>query len=191
MKVSTRSIAAAQLPHTQGQNQAPSIRPYIAPEERKILTEEELTLYSVAELTEIMTGTSSKDYRNTTSKNEKPIDNESSTKKYENEANKDSKDKPKIIKKLSNVLSNTFSQEKGGIFDPKSIISNSIESNKNNSEDSECLICFETINVGDFIRLIPCLHRFHKGCLDNWLTSRSGSCPNCRYDLRPLRETSV
>ncbi|OMJ08553.1 E3 ubiquitin-protein ligase ZSWIM2 [Smittium culicis] len=190
MKVSIRNITAAQQPHTQGQNQAPSRRPNLAPKERKVLTEEELTLYSVAEFTEKMTGTSSKEYRNTT-KNENPIDNESSTKKSENEANSDSKDKTIIIKSHSNILSNTFSQEKGGVFDPKSIISISVESNKNNSEVSECLICFETINVGDFIRLIPCLHRFHKECLDNWLTSRSGSCPNCRYDLRPLREASV
>ncbi|OMJ15794.1 Receptor homology region, transmembrane domain- and RING domain-containing protein 2 [Smittium culicis] len=189
MKVPIRNIAAAQTPHSQGQNQAPRGRPSRATKERKILTEEELTIYSVIEFTEKMTG-AYKDSRYTTPKNGKPIDNEPSTKKLENEINY-SKENPKIIKSDSNILSNVLPQEKSVIFDPPSKNSNLIESNQNNSEYSECLICFETINVGDNIRLIPCLHRFHKECLDNWLTSRSGSCPNCRYDLRPLGEASI
>ncbi|OMJ07075.1 Receptor homology region, transmembrane domain- and RING domain-containing protein 2 [Smittium culicis] len=189
VKVCMRNTAADQPPHTQGQNQALSRTPNSSPKERKVLTEEELTIYSVIEYTEKMTG-AYKDSRYTTPKNGKPIDNEPSTKKLENEINY-SKENPKIIKSDSNILSNVLQQEKSIIFDPSSKNSNLIESNQNNSEYSECLICFETINVGDNIRLIPCLHRFHKECLDNWLTSRSGSCPNCRYDLRPLGEASI
>ncbi|OLY85281.1 E3 ubiquitin-protein ligase [Smittium mucronatum] len=50
--------------------------------------------------------------------------------------------------------------------------------------DSDCLICFENINTGDDVRNIPCLHMFHRECLDQWLVERMGSCPNCRLDLR-------
>ncbi|OLY85284.1 RING finger protein 165 [Smittium mucronatum] len=49
--------------------------------------------------------------------------------------------------------------------------------------DLDCLICFEKINIGEDIRRIPCLHMFHRECLDQWLLERVGSCPNCRLDL--------
>ncbi|OMJ17529.1 Receptor homology region, transmembrane domain- and RING domain-containing protein 3 [Smittium culicis] len=195
-RVADKNAEAALLPLAQRPNQAQITRSNQAPKERKVLTKEELKLYSVSEFTEKMTRAKIKDDRNTTPKNEKPMDNEYYTKKPENDVNKDSEGKTKTIESNSNILSNAFSQEKSDTLDPTSINKSQDESIQNHSKlndinGSDCQICFEIINIGDKIREIPCLHRFHKECLDNWLTSRSGSCPNCRYDLRPLKERSL
>mmetsp|Transcript_19709 Transcript_19709/g.35908 ORF Transcript_19709/g.35908 Transcript_19709/m.35908 type:complete len:303 (-) Transcript_19709:95-1003(-) len=39
-----------------------------------------------------------------------------------------------------------------------------------------CLVCYES---GDQLRILPCGHRFHCGCVDKWLTKQSRTCPLC------------
>ena len=42
-----------------------------------------------------------------------------------------------------------------------------------------CSVCLEEYRVGQSLRVMACLHRFHGSCLDEWLFSKA-SCPNCR-----------
>jgi hypothetical protein len=42
-----------------------------------------------------------------------------------------------------------------------------------------CLCDFES---GDEIRTLPCKHRYHKDCIDQWI-SGNGTCPVCRASV--------
>ncbi|KAF2761137.1 hypothetical protein EJ05DRAFT_497695 [Pseudovirgaria hyperparasitica] len=53
----------------------------------------------------------------------------------------------------------------------------------------ECAICAEEFERGQDVRVLPCDHKFHAGCVDQWLLNVSGTCPLCRIDLRPPEAT--
>jgi hypothetical protein len=45
-----------------------------------------------------------------------------------------------------------------------------------------CQICLAEYNDGDELRTLPCFHRFHRGCIDQWLGNKS-KCPTCRTGI--------
>jgi hypothetical protein len=54
-----------------------------------------------------------------------------------------------------------------------------IEYDKDKHSDKECSICFDEYNTE--IALLPCLHYFHKECIDSWwVKSNQYECPICR-----------
>lgn len=58
------------------------------------------------------------------------------------------------------------------------------------TEESDCAICQDTIQTGHQTRkLNACEHKFHRGCIDQWLYSHV-TCPVCRHDLREPAATS-
>ncbi|KAH3697214.1 RING finger protein 11-like [Dreissena polymorpha] len=42
----------------------------------------------------------------------------------------------------------------------------------------ECAICMCDFNVGENLRILPCMHSYHKECIDDWMM-RSFTCPSC------------
>jgi len=49
-----------------------------------------------------------------------------------------------------------------------------------------CTICFDPIGDHEMIRGLPCLHVFHKGCMDSWLEELHVTCPLCKQDILKL-----
>ncbi|EXJ70796.1 uncharacterized protein A1O5_05786 [Cladophialophora psammophila CBS 110553] len=45
------------------------------------------------------------------------------------------------------------------------------------AEPSECPICTQPFIVNDIVRILPCDHQYHQGCVDPWLLGFSGTCP--------------
>ncbi|EKX48676.1 hypothetical protein GUITHDRAFT_45358, partial [Guillardia theta CCMP2712] len=47
---------------------------------------------------------------------------------------------------------------------------------------TSCSICLVDYEVGDDVRMLPCLHAYHKACADEWLKC-SHSCPVCKTNI--------
>ncbi|XP_007963768.3 E3 ubiquitin-protein ligase ZSWIM2 [Chlorocebus sabaeus] len=41
----------------------------------------------------------------------------------------------------------------------------------------QCLLCLKAFHLGQHTRLLPCTHKFHRKCIDNWLFHKCNSCP--------------
>ncbi|XP_046349991.2 E3 ubiquitin-protein ligase ZSWIM2-like [Haliotis rufescens] len=42
---------------------------------------------------------------------------------------------------------------------------------------SQCRMCLRSFVVGQHVRKLPCKHKFHKDCIDNWLLHSRPTCP--------------
>lgn len=50
------------------------------------------------------------------------------------------------------------------------------------ADKNTCSICLSEYEKGDQIKIIPCVHFFHKHCIDEWMR-RSCECPICKTKL--------
>ncbi|XP_061532373.1 E3 ubiquitin-protein ligase RNF6 [Phycodurus eques] len=48
-----------------------------------------------------------------------------------------------------------------------------------------CQICFCDYDDGEPLRMLPCFHDYHAGCIDRWLRENT-TCPICRINLADL-----
>jgi len=49
-------------------------------------------------------------------------------------------------------------------------------------DDENCTICLGKFKQYDVIRTLPCMHKFHAECIDEWLKKKT-ACPICRKDF--------
>lgn len=48
--------------------------------------------------------------------------------------------------------------------------------------DKQCSVCLDKFKKGEEVKMLPCHHMFHDGCIRPWFSSNT-KCPNCRFDL--------
>ena len=53
---------------------------------------------------------------------------------------------------------------------------------KLDSEKKNCVICLEDFKNKDKAIILPCIHLFHKNCINNWLKAKN-KCPICKFKL--------
>lgn len=50
--------------------------------------------------------------------------------------------------------------------------------------ENRCAVCLDQFGSGDQLRVLPCMHRYHRACIDQWLV-RSPACPVCKHVVGP------
>lgn len=62
--------------------------------------------------------------------------------------------------------------------------------NEASVRDESCVICLDSLKIGDTIRQLACEHRFHQHCVDPWLINHR-HCPLCNLDILVAYRVSV
>jgi len=52
-----------------------------------------------------------------------------------------------------------------------------------------CTVCTEAFLSSDKVRVLPCGHFYHHGCIDRWLLMFAATCPICRARYEDMVET--
>ncbi|KAH0718356.1 hypothetical protein R3W88_006227 [Solanum pinnatisectum] len=47
----------------------------------------------------------------------------------------------------------------------------------------KCCVCLSRLKDGEDSRVLPCLHEFHRECVDRWLNGARRTCPVCRFSM--------
>lgn len=66
----------------------------------------------------------------------------------------------------------------GGAVEKKELVDAVLKARGGESGLS-CAVCLATYTSGEKLRVLPCGHRFHVGCVDRWLLQQSRTCPLC------------
>ena len=46
------------------------------------------------------------------------------------------------------------------------------------------MVCFVEYEEGDEVRTMPCMHFFHRECIDKWLLERGSTCSICKFNVK-------
>jgi hypothetical protein len=80
------------------------------------------------------------------------------------------------------------------------IIYSACSENNSPFEENICVVCLDSYNDGQTLRVLPCGHPFHKDCIDAWLLGYKSDvdaitscCPMCKRNSSqtPLAENGV
>ncbi|XP_003406225.1 E3 ubiquitin-protein ligase ZSWIM2 [Loxodonta africana] len=75
-----------------------------------------------------------------------------------------------------------FQKTKSQVYTPKQIVKSLpflliTKNSKLLAPGYQCRLCLKAFHLGQHIRLLPCTHKFHRKCIDNWLLHKCNSCP--------------
>ena len=60
---------------------------------------------------------------------------------------------------------------------------NSKKQENKNEQFEKCVICMEKYEINDEVKTLPCIHIFHKDCIDHWFKAGNDSCPICKNKI--------
>ncbi|XP_043967136.1 RING finger protein 215 isoform X1 [Gambusia affinis] len=78
--------------------------------------------------------------------------------------------KQDILKKMSSLKTKTYRRPKPWC-DPSQ-----------QTETENCAVCLEPFNNNQCLRVLPCLHEYHRDCIDPWLLLQH-TCPLCKRSI--------
>jgi len=88
-------------------------------------------------------------------------------------------------------LGNPQQQHRKAHFNPNVLpsypyvpVANSSDASSENKM-AQCTVCMSEFEKDQELRLLPCLHSYHKDCIDPWLYEH-GTCPVCNQDVTKL-----
>ena len=68
----------------------------------------------------------------------------------------------------------------------RTITAEQIQQNLDNDDEGyrKCMVCLIEYEEGEELRTMPCMHFFHKECIDKWLLERGSTCPICKFNIK-------
>lgn len=48
---------------------------------------------------------------------------------------------------------------------------------------ASCAVCCEQMRAGELVKCLPCAHRYHVSCIDQWLQQKA-VCPICQCSIK-------
>ncbi|XP_029017398.1 RING finger protein 215 isoform X2 [Betta splendens] len=78
--------------------------------------------------------------------------------------------KQDVLKRMSSLKTKTYHQPKPWC-DPSQPV-----------ETDNCAVCLEPFNNNQCLRVLPCLHEYHRDCVDPWLLLQH-TCPLCKRSI--------
>ncbi|KAG0473275.1 hypothetical protein HPP92_015132 [Vanilla planifolia] len=87
------------------------------------------------------------------------------------------------------LTSQTSFSSIGSVPAPKEVVENmplrnfTKQQGHGNEGTSQCYICLLDYEEGEYMRILPCNHKFHQVCIDKWLKEIHRVCPLCRADV--------
>ena len=52
-----------------------------------------------------------------------------------------------------------------------------------NNLDDKCLICIDNMETGQEVTELPCIHKYHSNCINEYLTKYNYKCPCCKEEV--------
>nr|KAF6451454.1 zinc finger SWIM-type containing 2 [Molossus molossus] len=92
-----------------------------------------------------------------------------------------------------------FQEKQSQVYTPKHVIKSLpllviTKNSKLLGPGYQCRLCLKAFCLGQYARLLPCRHKFHRKCIDSWLFHKCNSCPvDGQVIYNPLiwKETAV
>lgn len=95
-----------------------------------------------------------------------------------------------ILRQLHQLQLDSETQQPLGSADTKQLPTERYKKMVGSGPESDsCAICVDNFKDGVMMRVLPCSHRFHLECIDEWLINHSDLCPLCKNQVPRQRST--